>query len=156
MVPLGLKKFWLVNVFFWLIHQSLISWFYYLIEYSGVWSVINHVTTYQYWETLYFHFTVSCRFYFNTIWQWGSFYIKSSRRKVKLWKYYQTFLATYLECLSGWIYFSQYYFGFLLLYVQKVCTLTHSPCQMIPYNVVITECFWRKLLKLNQIYLHSL
>ena len=104
----------------------------------------------------YFHFTVSCRFYFNTIWQWGSFYIKSSRRKVKLWKYYQTFLATYLECLSGWIYFSQYYFGFLLLYVQKVCTLTHSPCQMIPYNVVITECFWRKLLKLNQIYLHSL
>ena len=46
------KELWLVNVFFWLIHQSLISWFYYLIEYSGVWSVINHVATYQYWETL--------------------------------------------------------------------------------------------------------
>ena len=46
------KKLWLVNDFFWLIHQSLISWFYYLTEYSGVWSVINHVATYQYWETL--------------------------------------------------------------------------------------------------------
>ena len=49
------KELWLVNVFFWLIHQSLISWFYYLIEYSGVWSVINHVATYQYWETLHFY-----------------------------------------------------------------------------------------------------
>ena len=48
------KELWLVNVFFWLIHQSLISWFYYLIEYSGVWSVINHVATYQYLETLIF------------------------------------------------------------------------------------------------------
>ena len=47
------NELWLVNVFFWLIHQSLISWFYYLIEYIGVWSVINHVATYQYWETLF-------------------------------------------------------------------------------------------------------
>ena len=52
------KELWLVNVFFWLIHQSLISWFYYLIEYSGVWSVINHIATYQYWETL--TFTLFC------------------------------------------------------------------------------------------------
>ena len=52
------KELWLVNVFFWLIHQSLISWFYYLIEYSGVWSVINHVATYQYWETLRLRFNL--------------------------------------------------------------------------------------------------
>ena len=42
----------MVNDFFWLIHQSFIIWFYYLNVFTHVYSVINHVATYQYWETL--------------------------------------------------------------------------------------------------------